>query len=354
MNNDAIQLQSIDAKCPTCGNNYKYSPEDASLKCEKCASLRKIEKTNETAKKTFDDVDDSPIIAWKQQEKYIKCKSCGSTVELKNNEISIDCPYCESQNVVLKEDIEGLYPDKLLPFKFGKTEAGEQFVKSVKKKFYVPRPFKKRVPESEIEGFYFPTFEFDADSHSTYSGRLYRNKTVGSGKNARTVRVYFNISGKIDYKHRNVLVESSKRMSQKKMDDILPYEFDAITDFKPDYLFGYTVEQYDEPFSNAVANSEKIFNEQIRNAILKKYTYNGVSSLDIKSTFSNKGYSYDMMPVYSFDYNYKNKKYSTFMNGQTGKLGGGLPISKIKVAFTVIIVLIIVIGIIALSTLAGE
>ena len=350
----SVRLQSIDAKCQNCGNTLKYSPNDSALKCGSCGSKQEIKFSNINKKQPYDNVNDDSILEWQKQNKYIKCKSCGSTIELKNNEISIKCPYCDSQNIVLKKDIKGLYPNFIVRFAFDKKEAGEKFVSQVKKKFFVPRPFKKTIPENKIEGFYFPAFSFDANSDSSYSGRLYRYETVGSGKQQHTKTVYFNVSGSINLSHRDFLVESSSKLSQYDMEKMYPYYFNEKVDFKPEYLIGYTVEQYNDQFKFAVEKSESMINADIRKCILQKYTYDGVQTLNVNTKLSDKAYGYFMLPLYTFEYNYNSKNYLTYMNGQTGKVGSGLPISKIKVTFVAILGVLAILIPIVLCLIFGD
>ena len=59
-----------------------------------------------------------------------------------------------------------------------------------------------------------------------------------------------------------------------------------------------------------------------------------------------------MLPVYTFEYEYKKKKYITIMNGQTGKIGKGLPISPLKVSLVVILVILVISSIFLLAALA--
>lgn len=354
MNDDSVKLETIDGKCENCGNNLKFSPNDGCLKCEKCGSEKKVTFSENNVKLPYDDVDDEALGEWQDKNKYIKCKNCGSSIELKNNEISINCPYCDSQNIVLEKDIKGLYPNMIVRFAFDKIQAGINFQKQVKKKFMAPRSFKKLLPENKIEGFYFPAFSFDADTSSTYKGVLYRYEHRGIGKDSQTVRVSFKIDGNLEFKHRDVLVESSARLTQLDLKSLLPFDFSQKADFYPEYLLGYKVEQYNEPFKKVVSKSAEICKEQIRNAILKKYTYDGVDKLDVQSIYKNKCYAYCMMPVYTFEFNYKDKKYVAYMNGQTGKVGSGLPVSKVKVACGIILSVLIVLIPILLLVFLGE
>ena len=348
---NGILLTSINAKCKNCGGHLSYSPEQDCLLCDNCESVDKIQYSNIEEKKPYHNIVDSDIEEWRLKQKYIKCKSCGSSILLQNNEISINCSYCDSQNVVLKEEVAGLYPTKILRFTFDKKGAGDHFCTAVKKKFFVPRPFKKNMPDSKIHGFYFPAFSFDADTDSSYSGKLYRNESYTINGKTYTRKVYFNISGRSTLRLDNVLVESSAKINQAQMQEILPYNFENQADFKEEYLFGYTVEQYNENFMQATSKARAISDEMVRDKILSKYSYDGVSSLNVNTTYTNEKFAYFMVPVYTFEYEYKKKKYLNYMNGQNGVLGGGLPVSKIKVTFCTLGVLLFIAMIIAIVLL---
>lgn len=333
---DSVKLDALFAKCENCGSNLKYSPDDKGLGCAQCGAVEPIPSTQINVKKPYENVMDDDLLNWQDIPKHLNCKNCGALIKIRN-EISIDCPYCDSQNVLIQKDIKGLYPSQIIRFDFCRKTASNNFVSQVKKKFFVPNSFKKMIPERSIEGFYLPAFSFDADSKSTYSGRLYRYETRVSDGRSRNVAVYFNISGSLDFKHRDVLVESNSEVSQYHLEQLFPYNISEKVDFDSRYLFGYVVEQYNEQFKNSVYKVEQVFKNQIRQSILRKYSYDGVQRLDVNSIFSNKCFDYIMLPVYRFEYYYKKKKYLTYMNGQTGKIGGGLPKSKVKISLCVIL-----------------
>ena len=94
----------------------------------------------------------------------------------------------------------------------------------------------------------------------------------------------------------------------------------------------------------------------IRSDILRKYTYDGVSYLNVNTDYSNETFEYDILPVYRFDYDYKNKKYVTYMNGQTGRVDNNIPKSPAKIALVVILIILAVLLpiIIAIITSLGE
>jgi len=68
----------------------------------------------------------------------------------------------------------------------------------------------------------------------------------------------------------------------------------------------------------------------------------------------NVKFAHYLLPVYKCDYKYKNKNYTTLMNGQTGKVGGGYPKSGVKITFFVLMIIAIIGGIIALINILGD
>ena len=79
--------------------------------------------------------------------------------------------------------------------------------------------------------------------------------------------------------------------------------------------------------------------------MIKNRYFNNVVSLSIDSNFSNESYIYSLVPVYFVNFKYKNKEYFNLMNGQNGNIGGGLPYSKVKISFIVLLSIILVIGV---------
>lgn len=331
------ELQSIQGKCENCGANLEYSINKKALFCDSCGSTVQVNDENKTVKRILNDIDVQNEQFDESVVNIFKCQNCGADITLNSFEISKGCPYCESPNVIAIEDIVGLKPDKIVRFEFEKEEASKRFVAHIKKKFFVPRPFKKSTPKQNISSLYFSSFSFDADSHTRYNGRLYRYEK----RNDEQVKNVFYVNGNLALKHRDILVESSSKLSQATLNYVLPYNLEKKVDFKQEYLLGFTVERYDNAFRDSVKSSNTIMKRDIENAIVNRYNADGVEELKTNIHYINRFYEYTILPVYFVEYEYKKKKYTTYMNGQTGKVGGKLPKSPIKIAFVSILGILI-------------
>lgn len=337
--------------CPNCGGAMKYSPEKQKLHCGNCQTCTDIVFEAVGPKRAWEQKDkgtaDTKGIA--KQEKNLKCPNCGANVELGGLEYSKSCPYCESSLVGVGEDVLTVEPDGIIPFTFSDVEASKRYQAGIKKKFFAPKAFKKAPPVENIKGVYIPSFSFDANSLSTYTGRLAKDSSYTDSKGRRrTSTSYKNISGTHEAKNIDVVVESSSKLNQAQLSDVLPFDMTKLVSFQQGFIMGYTIEQYESTVEECKVVGRRIMEENIKRQILSKYSYDRVVSFNITTIWSEEKYMYYLLPVYKCDYEYKNKTYTTFMNGQTGKVGGGYPKSVFKITMVVIFSILLFSGLVAL------
>lgn len=326
-------------KCDSCGSNLIYDPD---LKCLHCPACKKNKVIKTSNSYLFHDFNiDSPEIdaneVWENENKAMKCSNCGATVVLKGFEISSICPYCDTSLVSTSDAHTKIKPDAIIPFAFGPQKASELFKNKIKKAKLAPKKFKEKTSPDSIHGYYFPAFIYNARCKTNYTGTLYEeyDDTDRNGNSVKRRR-YFNIAGSVDTSHNNIEIEASTKIEQLELLTVRPYDFKEAQCFSNDYLAGYTAECYSSSVKDTFAAANAIIKSEIRDSILKRYSYDGVSWLNMQTTFNSKNYSYFMLPMYRVNFNYKNKKYSHIINGQTGKVGGDIPKSKLKIALIVI------------------
>ena len=330
-------------KCSGCGGGMVYNPDTGKLLCNACAREKEIEQAKNYQKHNYIENENKIEVdqAWAQDGKYMKCPNCGAEVVLKNFDISSACPYCSSALVASNDNIHALKPDAVIPFKFGKQKAEALFKAKIKKNWFAPKKFKQSIKADEIQSYYFPAFVFDADSFSVYSGRLYKEERyTDSEGDSRTRRRYFNIKGEKSTSHRGIEVEASTKLEQQELNWVRPYDFNDAVSYNNDFISGFCLECYSSSLNETEKQAKELIKKEIQAAILNQYNYDGVSSLNIDSNFSNEKYAYCALPMYRINYTYKDKKYSNVMNGQTGALGGKIPKSPWKIGLTALPIII--------------
>lgn len=349
-----MEEKEIEAKkvnCPSCGAVMKYVPEKQKLYCENCETCREIQFKSITEKRLWENRNKGTksTRAFAKENKSLKCKNCGASVVLNKLEYAKKCPYCSSSLIGESEELVTLTPDGIIPFKLSAIEASNKYVQGVKKKFFVPRAFKKAPPVENIVGIYIPSFSFDAKGDSKYTGTLADDDTyTDRNGNKRTKTTYKNIAGTHKSENIDVVVESSSKLNQVQLTQILPYDMKQMVEFKQGFIMGYVVEQYESTVEECEKISKRIMEENIKRTILSKYNYDRVISFDMTTVYSEEKYMYYLLPIYKCAFTYKKKQYTTFMNGQTGKVGGGFPTSIWKVLLVVFGFTLLFLGIIAL------
>ncbi len=334
------KIDSNQDKCQTCGGILRFSPDDGALKCGSCSSIEKIDYSKNVKKHDYgvQEQTTKEYNEFVKQNKVFKCYSCGSNIVLNTLEVSKVCPYCSSPCVIDENEKIGIKPDGIIPFKFGREKARDLYKKGIRKKWFIPNIFKKKPPIDEMKGVYVPTFSFDAKAFTKYSGRLGTQRTNSQGE---THTSYKTISGTYNSQHSNVLVETSTKLDQATFNSINPFNMADVVNFNSAFILGYSLEHYNQKLEHCKTIADDMIKDRIKKLILSKYSYDFIDYFNQDTVFSQEKYSYYIVPTYQVNYKYKNKNYTTFMNGQTGKVGSGYPKSAIKITFFVLFILAI-------------
>lgn len=340
---DDIRLESELYECPSCGANLKFLPEKEALYCEYCEATIKLK--GETSDEELDFLANCENIKndWDSETKIIHCDNCGANNVISKYEITSNCPFCGSASVVDTNELVGEKPNRVIPFKISKEETIINYRKWLKKKFFVPRKIKKNIPNPILNGVYIPSWTYDTKTFSTYEGRLGKRytKTVGSGKNKRTVTEirYFRVSGAHSVNLDDILVCSGTKLQQPVLDDLAPYDTNNSYVYDERYLAGFSAEHYKFTLKEGWFIGKKKADIVIRKQILNKYSYDVVDYLNVHSIYNDIKYKYVILPVWICIYKYNSKDYSFIVNGETGKVVGKNPVSPFKVALVVLLVI---------------
>lgn len=351
------KLKYKQRKCESCGSNLIYSPSLDALYCKNCGNHYDIENSKEFEKHDFDDnlTTKNEVKEWSELNKVMQCKNCGAQIILDKLEFAKECQYCGSPVVSEIDELPGIKPDAVIPFKFDGVEAVKKFNVGVRKKWFLPNDFKKNLPKSEMVGTYIPCFGFDTNTNSSYSGIFAYTVSYRDSDGHRQTREETKfVSGTHQQNFLNLLIESSAHISDMDLTDIKPYNMNEARKFNQDYLKGYTVEHYQDDVNVCFDLAKAKITSQIKSKLPSKHGCTRIVSINLHTNYDAKKYCYYLLPTYNFMYKYKDKSYNTLMNGQTGKVGSNVPRSKVKITLFVLMLVLIFLGIIALAYFFGD
>ena len=350
----AEQQAELKKSCVNCGAELRYAPGTEHLKCGYCGHESEIEHADMALVEL--DLKQHMEQFGKQSHRevisMIQCKSCGANQHIEENYKSLHCVYCHSP--LITEDIhneEWILPGAVLPFQLDQNKAHKIFQKWVNGLWFAPNKLKKATLDPQYtKGLYVPYWTFDAQLYADYTGKrgeyYYVTKTVGSGKNRRTVterrtRWYpaaGSVSGFVD----DTLIKASHQRAGVIPKKIAHWNLQALKPFDSSYLAGFVTEKYTIPLNEGHLDAKdealKIADRWARVDIGGDTQQ--VHSLDME--LSEETFKHILLPVFVSSYRFKGKQYNFFVNGQTGRLSGKRPYSFWKIFFFVLAILAVI------------
>lgn len=300
-------------KCINCGGNVVYSPERKTMFCPFCESEKSGELSNGT----------SPEMTI--------CPNCGGEITVEQHTSATQCPYCDSY-LILNERVEGEYlPKMILPFQLGKESCKQSIREKFKKNLFAPTDFLSEVRLNSMQGIYVPYWLYDYDTHCSFQGEGTKVKTWTSGDTRYTETSYYAVVRDMNINFEKIPVDASEAMPDSVMDLMEPYNYSQLVDFNPEYMSGFYAEKYNMPADVVENRARNRMNDNA--ATMLKASYTGYSSIrplnqDIRVM---KGSScFGLLPVWTYRYTYNGTEYPFYVNGQTGKIVGEVPISAKK------------------------
>ena len=300
-------------KCQNCGGNTIYSPEHNGMYCPYCDSLNSQERTDEKS--------DIRI-----------CPNCSGELNVEEHTSALQCPYCDHY-IILNERVEGEYtPMKIIPFKLSKEMVKKLMKENFGKKIFAPTDFLSEVRLNSMTGEFVPFWLYDYKTRCLYDGEGTKVYVSVMGDTEITETSFYHVVRDINIQYEGIPADASIKMSDDIMDLMEPYQYQEMVDFSPEYMSGFLGEKYNMPAQDVEFRARNKMSESAEtylNQSIGGYMRLAHNRKEIK--VGEESSHYVLLPVWKYIYKYKEELYPFYINGQTGKIIGKVPISKNKV-----------------------
>lgn len=340
-----ITMEETDRKCPQCGATMDFSPETGGLFCPYCEHSEEVAGNGENGADTAEELDflhaeERGNCDWGAKKKTVICKSCGAQSVYDALQISDECPYCGSNQVMEAKDVNTLAPNGVCPFQITEKKASANFKTWLKNKLFCPSAAKKSAKPEGFKGIYLPYWTFDSATHSSYTAKYGKDRTVtDKDGNFRTVTDWYRTAGDYSEAFDDELVCATSTHDVDMLKRIEPYRTADNKSYRPEYVAGFVSERYsiglDAGWQKAKASLNDKIKDGIEEQIKRRYNADRVSNLSFSTVYSKVTYKYLLLPLWLSSFQYKQKVYQFLVNGQTGKVGGKTPVSALRVAIAV-------------------
>ncbi len=361
-----MRNETLNISCPNCGASLRFDASIGKLKCEYCGceiTAEEIEKLSASVQTNKDTFEERKKKEWDFEESSFKsyvCSACGAELVADAVTAVMRCPFCGDHAIAAAQISGSLRPDYIIPFHVTKEQVIQKY-KDYYSGFIIPEKFRRNGEIEEIQGVYVPFWLYSgkAEVDALYSGKRSSNKKVKkevlqkvNGKmqtvNKKVLEEkgkYYDVSRHKEKMFSRIPVDASKRMQDDLMDCIEPYDYEELKGFSPAYLPGYMAERFDvdekadmERAGNRIKGtvSKEIENE------LRENGYDKCKKKNVDLKIEDGTVEYAFLPVWMLTVQWKKKKWTFAMNGQTGDMTGNLPISPIKLTILSLITYVIV------------
>lgn len=298
----------------------------------------------------------------------ISCQSCGARLVLESNMRSALCPYCASPSIITRPPSTNRpAPNFLVGFVIDHdraTRAVKQWIAG--SHMFARSDFKAAVPEL-TRGVYLPAYLYGAIANTEYSADIGENYTEietyttvdSKGKPVTRTRTVTKTEWRSLHGHHccyvvDVIVSASRGVANAALEAVEPFDLRALRRYADSYISGWLAEEpsrsRDECFS--LAHDETV--AKVGGMLQRFMPGDSSSNLQHQTELSNEVIDLVLLPIWTYAVRYAEDKppIQILVNGQTGRVGGKVPVSATKVTMAVVGVLLLIGLLIILFALA--
>lgn len=342
--------------CPACGSDLRYDPASMGMLCGYCGHAEPILATRGGLPE-FDlrAVTEASLPASALEETRVAtCPSCGALIEYDAAVHAKECPFCASPVVSDTGVQRQIKPQAQLPFLMGEAEARQAMAKWLGRLWFAPNNLQKYArADRALTGVYAPYWTYDAQTRSEYSGQRgtvhYETRNVSVIVNGRrqmapqqVARVdWRSVRGQVSRDFDDVLVMGSKSLPKRYTDALAPWDLSALTPYDPRFLAGFRAEGYTVGVEDGYAEAKGAMNAVIEGDVRRDIGGDQQRIGGLKTEVGRLTFKHVLLPVWLAAFRYNGKSYRFVVNGRTGTVEGERPYSAVKIAFAVILGLVI-------------
>ena len=232
------------------------------------------------------------------------CSGCGAEFIIPPQQLSWQCPYCESNyTVTQKEEREITSPEALIPFKFTENEGYQKMLSWWKsKKDSGAGKFEA------LQGIYLPMWTFDIGGYIDWQLEISENR-----------RWYLQSSSSAIF-YDDICIPATRKCPKLLKDLFESYDFDELIPFEREYLVNWIAETYEVSAGDAAIISRKMALDAEHQYLLDVHPQT-IRNLHINtSRMTVEQYKLILVPVWSAMFVLGADRFPVMISGQNGEL----------------------------------
>jgi DNA-directed RNA polymerase subunit RPC12/RpoP len=359
MTTAAPEVQQRRFPCKNCGAALEFAPGTTSLVCPYCGTANDI--ATPTPGDRVEELDLASHLSEADYEERItvRCETCGAETSLAPNVTAGRCPFCGSSIVAQGKSTRKIKPKSLLPFHVTREQAAASFQTWIGGLWFAPSELKRRAERAQIAGVYIPSWTYDANTQSDYTGErgddYWDTETYTAFENGRSVTRtrqvrrtrWWPVSGSVANDFDDVLVLASRSLPAGYAEALEPWDLSALVPYRDEYLAGFVAESYQIELAQGFETAKGIMAGTIRSTIARDIGGDHQRIRSVDTRYFDVTFKHALLPVWISAYRFGPRTFRFLVNARTGEVQGERPYSTWKIVFAVLAALV-VLGIILL------
>ncbi len=347
--------------CENCGSDLRYAPGATDLVCDHCGHVQRIDIALPLAEAQREQDFEAALAGQLSREEFeetrvVTCPSCGARTEFAEGTHAAECPFCATPVVTDTGLHRHIKPRGLLPFALDEAAARKAMTDWLGGLWFAPNGLRDYARKGRrMTGVYVPYWTFDADTKSTYRGErgthYYVTETYMRDGKRQTRQVrrtrWHPASGRVARWFDDVLVLASHSLPRRYTDALEPWDLNELLPYQPEFLAGYRAEGYQVELDDGFAEARQIMDRVIREDARRDIGGDDQRVHAVDTAVGDVTFKHILLPVWLAAYKYRGKSYRFVVNARTGRVQGERPWSAWKIAFAVLLALLVA-GIVAL------
>jgi hypothetical protein len=162
---------------------------------------------------------------------------------------------------------------------------------------------------------------------------------------------WYPAAGMVQVRFDDVLVLSSGAIPQEQARKLHQWDLADLVPYSPNWLMGFQTMRYDVDLNTGFGDAQQAMAPQIDGAIRVDIGGDEQQILSKDTQYFNVMFKHILLPIYVGGFHYRGKPYRIVVNGRNGEVQGEAPVSIWKVMIAVILGLILIGGVLYLTSL---
>ena len=339
--------------CDNCGSDLEFDPSESQLVCTHCGYSEPVSEGHASALQELDfntAIRGALAEAEMEETRVTQCPNCAAQVAFDPDIHATECPFCATPVVADTGTNRHIKPAGVVPFALDEEQGRKAMTDWLGGLWFAPNGLKEYARKGrKLDGMYVPYWTYDAATRTRYTGQrgidYHERRTVmrdGKKHSIIVTKTRWNaVRGQVARDFDDVLVLGSTTLPKRFTDALAPWDLGDLTPYAPEYLAGFRAEAYTVSLDDGFVEAREIMDRRITRDI--RFDIGGdrqrINSAD--TDVRDVTFKHVLLPVWMAAYKYRGRTFRFVVNGQTGAVRGERPYSAIKIAFAVIIGLLI-------------